>query len=252
MKRSLALAAALAAILAGGAALAAPPADVAAALADPGRPKDQVDADAERLPAQMIAFAGVRSGARVMDILPGQGYFTRIFSKVVGDKGWVYAFSPSEIDPFLQKKAPGTDVTKAFAAYPNVTVLHQPIDKLFAPEPLDVVWISQNYHDLHDKFMGPADLAVVNKAVFDALKPGGVYVILDHAAADGSGLSATDTLHRIDEAAVKQEVEAAGFKLVAESTVLRNPKDPRDRNVFDPSIRHHTDQFLLKFMKPRH
>jgi predicted methyltransferase len=103
---------------------------------------------------------------------------------------------------------------------------------------------------LHDSFAKPADLAVINKQVFAALKPGGLYIILDHAAAAGSGLRDTETLHRIDEAAVKQEVLAAGFKLVGESKVLRNPKDPHDKLVFDPSIRHHTDQFILKFMKP--
>ena len=252
MKRSLALAAILAAALGATAALAATPAYVTAAINDSARPQAERDLDAERLPADMIAFAGIKPGSRVMDMIPGTGYFTHIFAKVVGDKGYVYAYAPSELDPLVQKRFPGVDVTKQFAAYSNVSVLHASINKLTAPEPLDVVWTSQNYHDLHDPFFAPADTAVINKAVYAALKPGGYYVILDHAAADGSGLSATNTLHRIDEAVVKKEVEAAGFKLVAESNVLRNPKDPRDKLVFDPSIRHHTDQFILKFMKPRH
>ncbi|MEJ0041940.1 MAG: hypothetical protein WDM81_06880 [Rhizomicrobium sp.] len=111
---------------------------------------------------------------------------------------------------------------------------------------------AQNYHDFHDPFYAPADLSLVNKAVFAALKQGGVFIVLDHAAANGSGLRDTNTLHRIDEATVKQEIEAAGFKFVGESKVLRNPKDPRDKFVFDPAIRHHTDQFILKFIKPRH
>jgi predicted methyltransferase len=251
MTRHWILAAALAASL-GGAAFAATPAYVTAALNDSARPADEKALDPERKPDAMITFAGIKPGSRVMDIMPGGGYFTHIFAKVVGDKGYVYAYTPSELDPIIQKRKPGADPTKQFAAYSNVTVLHQPIDKLFAPESLDVVWTAQNYHDLHDKFMGPADLAVVNKAVYDALKPGGIYVIVDHSAKDGSGLSATDTIHRIDEAVVKQEVEAAGFKLAAESNVLRNPADPRDKLVFDPSIRHHTDQFVLKFVKPRH
>ncbi len=187
-----------------------------------------------------------------MDLMPGPGYFTRIFAKVVGEKGWVYAFVPSEIDPIIAKRFPGVDIKKQFAAYPNVSVLHGPINSLAAPESLDVVWTAQNYHDFHDPFYAPADLALVNKAVFAALKPGGVFVVLDHSAAAGSGLRDTNTLHRIDEATVKKEVEAAGFKFVGESNVLRNPKDPRDKLVFDPSIRHHTDQFILKFMKPRH
>ena len=222
------------------------------AVQDAGRTNADRALDAERLPAQMVLFAGVRPGSRVMDLLPGQGYFTRIFAKVVGAKGYVYAYSPTELDSIIQKRFPGVDVKKQFSAYSNVTVLHAPINSLYAPEALDVVWTSQNYHDLHDSFFKPADLAIINKAIFNALKPGGVYIVLDHAAAAGSGLRDTDTLHRIDEETVKQEVLAVGFKLVGESKLLRNPKDMRDKLVFDPSIRHHTDQFILKFMKPRH
>jgi len=121
---------------------------------------------------------------------------------------------------------------------------------LATPEPVDLVWTSQNYHDLHDSFAKPADLAQVNAAIFRALKPGGIYVVLDHAALPGSGLSATETLHRIDPATVRAEVEAAGFVYVGESDVLRNPNDPHTAKVFDPSIRGHTDQFVFKFRKP--
>ena len=228
------------------------PAYVTAALKDAGRPDADKQLDAERLPAAMVAFAGIKPGTRVMDLMPGQGYFTRIFAKIVGRNGYVYAYSPTEIDSLIQKRFPGVDVTKQFAAYSNVAVLHAPVNSLVAPESLDVVWTSQNYHDLHDSFYKPADLAIINKAVFHVLKPGGIYIVLDHAAAAGSGLSATETLHRIDEAVVKKEVLAAGFKLAGESNVLRNPKDPHDKLVFDPSIRHHTDQFILKFVKPLH
>ncbi|MEI9992687.1 MAG: hypothetical protein WDM86_21970 [Rhizomicrobium sp.] len=252
MSRHWMAAAFLTATLAAAPAFAKAPAAVTAAIADPGRPDADRKVDDERKPAEMVVFAGIRPGSRVMDLAPGGGYFTRIFAKVVGDKGWVYAFVPAELDPILAKRSPGVDIKKMFAAYPNVSVLHGPINSLAAPESLDVVWTAQNYHDFHDPFYAPADLALVNKAVFAALKPGGVFVVLDHAAANGSGLRDTDTLHRIDEAAVKQEVEAAGFKFAGESNVLRNPKDPRDKLVFDPSIRHHTDQFILKFIKPRH
>lgn len=247
-----ALTAALAATAAYGAHKPAAPAYVTAALADSGRPTAERDLDAARLPADMIAFAGIKPGSRVMDVMPGGGYFTHIFAKVVGDKGYVYAFTPSELDPMIQKRFPGSDPKKQFAAYANVSVIHVPANSLTAPEALDVVWTAQNYHDMHDPFMAPADLAVINKAIFNVLKPGGLYIVLDHAAPDGSGLASTNTTHRIDEAVVKKEVLAAGFKLVGESRVLRNPKDPRDKLVFDPSIRHHTDQFILKFMKPRH
>ena len=240
------------ATLAAAPALAKTPAYVAAAVADAGRADADKQLDVDRKPADMVVFAGIKPGSRVMDLAPGGGYFTRVFAKAVGDKGWVYAFVPAELDPIIAKRFPGVDIKKQFAAYPNVSVLHGPINSLAAPESLDVVWTAQNYHDFHDPFYAPADLALINKAVYAALKPGGVYVVLDHAAQDGSGLCDTNTIHRIDEAVVKKEVEAAGFKLVGESNVLRNPKDPRDKLVFDASIRHHTDQFILKFIKPKH
>ena len=135
--------------------------------------------------------------------------------------------------------------------YKNVTVAVTPINEFALPKKADVIWITLNYHDLHDKFMGPADLAKVNKAVFAALKPGGEFFIVDHAAAKGSGLRDTDTLHRIDPDSVKSEVEAAGFKLEATSDLLANPEDDHTKLVFDKTIRRHTDQFIFKFRKPR-
>jgi len=111
-----------------------------------------------------------------------------------------------------------------------------------------VVWTSQNYHDLHN--IPGADLVALNKLIYRSLRPGGVYVVLDHSAVAGSGATATDTLHRIDEAVVRKEVEAAGFKFDGESKILANPADPRTAAVFDPSIRGHTDQFILRFRKP--
>jgi predicted methyltransferase len=113
---------------------------------------------------------------------------------------------------------------------------------------VDVVWTSQNYHDFHN--IPNVDVATINRAMFQALKPGGVYLVLDHSAAAGSGTSDTNTLHRIDQDTVKQEVESVGFKFVGESDVLRNKADPRTAKVFDPSIQGHTDQFILKFTKP--
>lgn len=223
--------------------------NIAAAVSDPMRPAEDKARDAVRKPADMLAFAGVKDGDQIADLVPGGGYFTKLFSKAVGTNGKVYAFFPTELDAAMAKR--GKTIPGADSNYPNVSVLHQPLVSFTAPEPLDIVWTSQNYHDMHDKFMGPPDIAAVNKAIFAALKPGGVFIVLDHAAADGSGLSATDTLHRIDEAAVKKEVEAAGFVLEAEDNSLRNPKDPRTANVFDPSIRGHTDQFVLKFRKPK-
>jgi predicted methyltransferase len=228
------------------------PAYVTGALSDPGRTDADRAQDVDRKPGDMVVFAGIKPGSKVVDLIPGAGYFTRIFAKAVGDKGYVYAYIPSELDEFIKKRLGSTDVSKMFSAYQNVTVLHAPIAKYMVPESVDVVWTSRNYHDLHDKFFGPADMAAVNKAVFNSLKPGGVFIVLDHAAPNGSGLSDTETLHRIDEAAVKQEVEAAGFKLAAESNILRNPRDDRTAKVFDASVKGKTDQFILKFRKPAH
>jgi predicted methyltransferase len=237
-----------------GAANASPvPANAAAAIADKARPAEDIARDADRKPAEMIAFAGVQPSDKVVDLIPGKGYFTRIFAKAVGPSGHVYAYFPSELDGMLKGKEPSiAAVTSDRTNYPNVSLIHAPVMKFATPEPVDVVWTSQNYHDMHDSFFGPADLAVVNKAIYNALKPGGTYVVLDHAAAAGSGLRDTETLHRIDPAAVKKEVMAAGFQFVGEDDTLKNPADPHDKNVFDPSIRGKTDQFIFKFRKPRH
>ncbi len=247
---STAIAALLAAVSANAAQAKALPAYVTSALSDAGRPDADKQRDAERKPGELVVFAGVKPGTRIVDLIPGTGYYTRIFAKAVGDKGYVYAYVPSELDAFIQKRLGTTDVSKMFAGYPNVTVLHAPIAKFVTPESVDIVWTSDNYHDLHDSFFGPADLSVVNKAIFDSLRHGGTYIVVDHAAPAGSGISDTDTLHRIDEATVKKEVEAAGFKLVAESSVLHNPQDNRTLKVFDPAVRGKTDQFVLKFRKP--
>jgi predicted methyltransferase len=229
---------------------AAVPANITAAVADASRPETDTKRDADRKPADMLAFTGVKSGDKVADIIPGGGYFSRLFSAAVGPKGAVYGYMPTEFAKFSKTPLPANG-THPDTARPNITFLTGPMNSFATPEKLDIVWTSQNYHDLHDDFAAPSDLAVINKAVFAALKPGGVYIVLDHSAADGSGLAATNTLHRIDAAQVKKEVEAAGFKYEGESNVLRNPADPRTANVFDASIRGHTDQFIYKFRKPK-
>jgi predicted methyltransferase len=231
------------------AAAAAPvPGYIKTAVADSKRPAADTDRDVNRKPAEMLVFAGVKPGMKVMDLMAEGGYFTRLFSPAVGSNGWVYAFQPNEWDAYLKGKTP--PIYAVAADYKNVSVIKQPINNLSAPEALDLVWTSQNYHDMKNKMMTPADTALVNKAIFNALKPGGLYVVLDHSAPKGSGTTDTETLHRIDEDVVKKEVLAAGFKFVGESKLLSNPADPRDKIVFDKSIRGHTDQFILKFRKP--
>jgi predicted methyltransferase len=162
----------------------------------------------------------------------------------------VYAFVPEEL---LKKRATAADGIKALSVdpgYPNVSVIEAPINGFNAPEPLDVAWTSQNYHDLHN-WASAEDLAAFNKAVFAALKPGGVYIVLDHVAAAGAPAEVTETLHRIDPAVVKKEVIAAGFKLDGNSDALKHPDDDHTVKVFDAGVRGKTDQFILKFRKPK-
>lgn len=225
------------------------PANIAAALSDPSRPAADMIRDEARHPGEVLAFAGVKPGAKVADLIPGGGYFTRIFSKAVGPKGKVYAYVPDELTK-LAKREPAVNAIARDPAYSNVKVILNTLPNFATPEKLDLVFTAQNYHDMHDKFMGPADLSVVNRQIFKALKPGGVYLVIDHVADPGSGLRYTEDLHRIDPAVVKSEVTAAGFIFEGESKVLRSASDPRKANVYDPSIRGKTDQFVYKFRKP--
>ena len=245
-----AFAGAAAAAAAGLAAGAAAPAYIVAALANADRPADDQKRDAARKPGDVIAFAQLKPGETVEDLIPGTGYYDRIFAGVVGPKGHVYGFYPTELTNFRKVQLPPTGATPD-PKFPNFTAVTASVNDFAAPAPVDVVWLSDNYHDLHDPFFAPADLAKINAAVFKALKPGGTYLIVDHAAEKGSGLRDTNTLHRIDEASVKAEVEAAGFTLVGASAVLRNPADDHTKKIFDPSIRGETDQFVLRFRKPR-
>jgi predicted methyltransferase len=227
------------------------PGNIAAAVADSNRPDADKQRDANRKPVQTLEFLGVKPGQQIAEILPGGGYFTRIFSKAVSPSGHVYALVPQ---PPANAPADMPDLAskvKAIAAdpnYPNVTVVIQPLTKLVTPTPVDLVFTAQNYHDLHNF---PVDVVGFNRTVLESLKPGGLYVVLDHSAPAGSGLADTKTLHRIDADVVKQEVMAAGFEFVGASDVLANAADSRTAMVFDPSIRGKTDQFILKFRKPK-
>ncbi len=224
---------------------------IAAAIADPNRPAADKDRDASRKPAETVEFAGIKPGDKIAELLPGGGYFTRIFSKVVGSAGHVYALVPPP-PPDAPASTPDFAArVKALAAdpnYPNLSVVVEPFSQLKTPVPVDLVWTSQNYHDLHN-FPG-LDLVVFNQMVFEALKPGGIYLILDHATAEGAGASETSTLHRIDPQTVKKEVLAAGFVFVGSSNLLSQPADMHTLKIFDPAIRGRTDQFILKFRKP--
>ena len=224
------------------------PANIAAAVAFSARPAADTALDAARKPAEILAFVGVKPGMRIVDVFPGP-YWDRLFSRAVGPSGKVYMFLPLEIAKAEKTPVPANG-SAPLAGYPNVTINAAPVNAFSTPEPVDVAWIRQNYHDLYDPFMGPADVPAFDRAVFNALKPGGVFVIIDHSAPDGSGLASTNTTHRIDAAVVKKDMAAAGFQFVAESNALRNPADTRDKVVFDPAIRGKTDQFVYLFRKP--
>lgn len=210
-------------------------------------PKDALTDPALKGP-EVVAFIGLHPGAQVADVVAGR--FLRAFSQAVGPRGAVYAVEPLEVVKVHPKVVDLVEGLKAQPGYGNIQLIQAPINAPALPAALDAVFIRQNYHDLHDPFMGPADVKAFNRAVYQALKPGGVYVVLDHAAAAGSGLRDTNTLHRIDKAAVRAEVEAAGFVLDGESALLADPADDHTKNVFDPAVRGRTDQFLLRFKKP--
>jgi predicted methyltransferase len=226
------------------------PAAVSAAVANSARPAGDTERDAARKPAETLAFVDIKAGSQVAELIPGGGYFTRLLSAVAGSTGHVYVLVPppyrKDVDP-----AEAANAIAADAHYGNVTVrsLSYSAATLDVPQPVDVVWTSNNYHDIHNA-LDAAGMAAFNKRVFDALKSGGMYIIIDHAAAAGHGANDTNTLHRIDEETVKAEVTAAGFKFAGSGDALRNANDPHTARVFDASIRGKTDQFILKFVKP--
>lgn len=243
----------LAAALVAASVLAAPvfaqaPADpVAAAIADTTRPPDDVARDAARKPAVLLAFADVKPGMAVVDWVPGGGYFTRLFADVVGDEGKVYAWVLAELK---DKYDLGKNAEAIAIQHRNVLAVIEPMLATTSIRDADIVWTSQNYHDLHTKGFGDVDTLAFNKQVFDMLKPGGYYIVVDHRAAEGAPVDVAESLHRIDPAIVKREVEAAGLVFDSESVALANPADDHTLNVFDEKVRGHTDQFVYKFKKP--
>jgi len=203
--------------------------------------------------SELIRFARVDAGSTVIDVYPGDGDWTRLFSDIVGPKGRVYSFVPAEVAHF---KNDPVGRMQTFAQEPgreNVeTVSADVVAMPQVTKPVDVVWVHLFYHDLHTALIQAkgATAAHFNRAVYERLKPGGFYVIVDHAATVGTGTSDAPSLHRIEPAAVRKEVEAAGFVLDAESTMLANNDDAHSTKVFDPSIKGETDRFAYRFVKP--
>jgi predicted methyltransferase len=236
---------------------------LSAAIADASRPDSDKQRDVNRKPGEVLAFAGVKSGDNVGELIPGRGYFTKIFCKAVGDKGHVYTVSVSPTVPRaggpprdMPRDMPAGGPPAAQAAVPptgtpctNVTAADYKMSEFKMPAGLDVVWTSENYHDLNNAMFGGADLRPFNKAIYDALKPGGVYLVEDHAAAAGAGKTVTETLHRIEKAAVIADVTAVGFTYEGESTALANPEDDHSKGPF--ALNGKSDKFLLKFRKKK-
>ena len=222
----------------------------AAALADPARPAAERERDAARLPAELLAFAQIDKGEKVGDFIMGGGYLTRILAAAVGPKGRVYAFQPSEFIAFRAQY--GEDQKVVDAAYANVDAVAGSAIAPAFPVGLDTIVTVQNFHDLYLKQASADAGDRASAALYAALKPGGTLVVVDHHAAAGSNPRETaDKLHRIDKVAVIGVLTKAGFKLEAESPLYAHPADPRTANVFDPAIRGKTDQFALRFRKPR-
>ena len=220
-----------------------PPA-IAAAVADTARPDTDKEHDATRKPGEILVFAGVKPGMVVGELGPGRGYYTRLLAKAVGPKGKVYAVINA-----AQAARPGImDALKVVAAaYPNITVVTVEYPIMMLPDKADLFWTTENYHDFHN---GPtADIAGLNKAVFNNLKPGGIFYVEDHSAAPGAGLAATSQFHRMDEALAKSELTAAGFKLDAEGELLRNPADNRAASN-SKSGHFASDRFMLRMKRP--
>lgn len=216
------------------------------AVADAKRPAADQAQDALRKPAETLAFAGIKPGQQVADFLPGGGYFTRLFADVVGPKGHVYMLETTR----WGAENVASDQKVIDEGHSNVSLDASTFGEFKLAAPVDVFWTSRNYHDLLVEKYGKVDMDAFNRHVFDSLKPGGLYVVLDHSAQSGTGASAAPTLHRIDEAFVKAQVEKAGFKYEGSSPILKNPADDRTKTVFDKTIQGHTDQFILKFRKP--
>ena len=221
----------------------APSAAITAAVADAGRPEADKANDANRKPAEMLAFAGVSPGMKIAELNAGAGYFTRIFAKAVGPNGKVITYGPPPRNP------PPAGAVPITQAYTNVTAIQGTTANFAVPEQVDLVWTSRNYHDFRNA-LGDAGIVEFNRKVFAALRPGGTYIVLDHAAAADAPADAGSKLHRIKEATVRADVEAAGFRFVGSSDAVRYASDDKTKPVFEGDVRGRTDQFVLKFQKP--
>ena len=221
---------------------------IAHAVADPARPADSKAADALRLPADTLDFSGVRPGMTVGEFYPGGGYYTRMLSDVVGPSGHVYGLENAG----WKGAVDANNKLLAEGKWKNVSMDAKPFGTVSFPKPLDVAWITQNYHDLKVPQFGNVDTVAFDRAVYKALKPGGIFFVLDHQGAAGLTNAQIAKLHRINRDVVVKEVTSAGFKLAGEGKFLRRSGDDHTLPIFDKAIQGHTDQYALKFVKPAH
>jgi predicted methyltransferase len=225
---------------------AKPSSVIARAVADRNRSADARAADALRKPADTLAFSGVRPGMTVGEFYPGGGYFTMMLNDVVGPRGHVYGIENAGWKGAVQANR---DLL-ASGKWKNVSIDAAPFGTVSFPKPLDLAWVTQNYHDLKIAEYGKVDTLAFDRAVYKALKPGGIYFILDHQGPAGMTDEQIAKMHRINRDVVVKEVTSAGFKLVGEGKFLRRPGDDHSLPIFDKAIQGHTDQYALKFVKP--
>jgi predicted methyltransferase len=219
--------------------------DYAEIVAAPDRIEADRIIDQRRDPVKLLAFTGVRRGMKVLDMGAGGGYSTELLARAVGPRGIVYGQNSPDVSARAKERF---DLRLSTPAMLRVSPLEQPFDDPLPPglDQFDLITFLFSYHDT--TYM-PVDRAVMNRKIFDALKPGGVLVVADHSAKDGEGTSVAKTLHRIEESVVRREIEAAGFKLIGEAGFLRHPEDTRDFSVNRPTGP--VDEFVLNFQKPK-
>jgi len=219
--------------------------DYNAIVAAPDRSEADQKTDQARHPDKFLAFTGVKTGMRVLDVASGAGYTTELLARAVGPSGKVYA---QENPALAERTKERFEARLKNPALANITRHVAAYDDPIPPEArnLDMITLFYNYHDIAFQ---PVDRAAMNKKMFDALKPGGVLIVADHSAAPGAGTSVAQTFHRIEEGTLRKEVEATGFKFVAEADYLRNPEDKRDAVIFRNPVP--VDAFVHKYEKPR-
>jgi predicted methyltransferase len=223
------------------------PAAIGLALDSPRRPDEDKDRDGLRRLGELMAFFGVQPGWHVADLMASRGYVVGALAEIVGDQGVVYAQNSKQLLARFKGEAPIPDRIERYGLANVIDVVAELEDLGLPKGQLDAVFSFMFYHD--SVWVG-TDRAAMNAAVFAALKPGGIFAVVDHHAAPGSGTSVAQTLHRIDRAVVVDEITAAGFELSEESDFLANPDDPRTAMIFDKSIKDRTSKFVLKFRKP--